>query len=52
MLNVVAEISDYRNLSAAGNYVQRPASQLVTKFEKRGQQLGHDVFYLIFKRIK
>ncbi|HGJ5882522.1 tRNA (guanosine(46)-N7)-methyltransferase TrmB [Arsenophonus sp.] len=52
MLNVMREISDYRNLSAAGDYVQRPATRPVTKFEKRGQQLGHGVFDLMFERIK
>ncbi|MFS1539720.1 MAG: tRNA (guanosine(46)-N7)-methyltransferase TrmB [Candidatus Phlomobacter fragariae] len=52
MLNLMGEISDYRNLSAAGDYVQRPASRPVTKFEKRGQQLGYGVFDLMFERIK
>ncbi|HGJ5874663.1 MULTISPECIES: tRNA (guanosine(46)-N7)-methyltransferase TrmB [Arsenophonus] len=52
MLNVMREISNYRNLSVAGDYVERPASRPVTKFEKRGQQLGHGVFDLMFERIK
>ena len=52
MLNVMHEIRNYRNLSAAGDYVERPASRPITKFEKRGQQLGHGVFDLMFERIK
>lgn len=52
MLNVMYEISNYQNLSAAGDYVERSALRPVTKFEKRGQQLGHSVFDLMFKRIK
>jgi tRNA (guanine-N7-)-methyltransferase len=39
-----------RNLSAIGAYVPRPAHRPVTKFERRGQQLGHGTWDLIFER--
>ncbi len=52
ILNIMHEINDYRNLSVAGDYVQRLITRPVTKFEKRGQQLGHGVFDLMFERIR
>lgn len=36
------------NQSAAGNYVPRPASRPLTKFEQRGERLGHGVWDLVF----
>ncbi len=52
ILNVIRKINNYQNLSPAGDYVQRLVTRPVTKFEKRAQQLGHDVFDLRFKKIK
>ncbi|MGP1923924.1 MAG: tRNA (guanosine(46)-N7)-methyltransferase TrmB [Arsenophonus sp. NEOnobi-MAG3] len=52
MLNVMRKINNYQNLSATGDYIQRlVVTRPVTKFEKRAQQLGHDVFDLMFKKI-
>jgi tRNA (guanine-N7-)-methyltransferase len=31
--------------------VERPPSRPVTRFERRGQRLGHDVWDLAFRRV-
>jgi tRNA (guanine-N7-)-methyltransferase len=38
------------NESADGGYVERPQSRPVTRFERRGQRLGHGVWDLAFRR--
>jgi len=40
----------FRNLAGAGQYSPRPTTRPVTKFEKRGERLGHDSWDLIFQR--
>jgi tRNA (guanine-N7-)-methyltransferase len=40
----------FRNASATGDYVPRPTSRPLTKFERRGERLGHEVFDLEFRR--
>lgn len=52
MLEVMSSIPGYRNQSAEKNYVPRPDSRPVTKFEQRGHRLGHGVWDLMFERIK
>lgn len=52
MLEVMVTIDGYHNCSAEGNYVPRPQSRPVTKFEQRGQRLGHGVWDLMFERMK
>ena len=52
MLEVMVSIDGYHNCSAEGNYVPRPSSRPVTKFEQRGQRLGHGVWDLMFERTK
>ncbi len=39
-----------RNLAADGTYIPRPAERIPTRFEKRGERLGHDVWDLAFQR--
>ena len=39
-----------RNESPDGTYVPRPDSRPVTRFERRGQRLGHEVWDLAFRR--
>ena len=39
-----------RNESATGDYVERPDSRPLTRFERRGQRLGHGVWDLAFRR--
>ncbi|MCW2474960.1 tRNA (guanosine(46)-N7)-methyltransferase TrmB [Candidatus Symbiopectobacterium sp. NZEC151] len=52
MLEVMRDVAGYRNLSATQDYVPRPSSRPLTKFEARGQRLGHGVWDLMFERIK
>ncbi|QOL13623.1 tRNA (guanosine(46)-N7)-methyltransferase TrmB [Dickeya dianthicola] len=50
MLEVMSSLAGYRNLSDHNDYVPRPASRPLTKFEARGQRLGHGVWDLMFER--
>ncbi|MDX1490969.1 MAG: tRNA (guanosine(46)-N7)-methyltransferase TrmB [Pseudohongiellaceae bacterium] len=50
MMEVLSAAKDYENAAGEGQYsldTQRP----ITKFEKRGHRLGHEVHDLIFKKI-
>jgi tRNA (guanine-N7-)-methyltransferase len=50
MLEVLRASPLFVNTSADGGYVPRPASRPQTKFERRGERLGHEVFDLAFAR--
>jgi tRNA (guanine-N7-)-methyltransferase len=50
MLAVAGACDTLRNDSAEDDYVPRPASRPVTRFERRGQRLGHGVWDLAFRR--
>jgi tRNA (guanine-N7-)-methyltransferase len=50
MLAVAGTCEALRNDSASGDYVARPDSRPVTRFERRGQRLGHGVWDLAFRR--
>ena len=50
MLEVAGHCAALRNESSQGGYVPRPDSRPVTRFERRGQRLGHDVWDLAFRR--
>ncbi|AKH63983.1 MULTISPECIES: tRNA (guanosine(46)-N7)-methyltransferase TrmB [Photorhabdus] len=52
MLEVMNGVDNYLNLSENSDYVPRPSSRPVTKFELRGQRLGHGVWDIMFKRVK
>jgi tRNA (guanine-N7-)-methyltransferase len=51
MLEVMAGAASFRNRAGAGNYVPRPDYRPVTRFEERGQRLGHGVRDLLFERL-
>jgi tRNA (guanine-N7-)-methyltransferase len=51
MLEVMEAIPQFRNCAGTGNYSLRPAYRPVTKFERRGQRLGHEVRDLVFERV-
>ena len=51
MLEVLSSTTMLRNCAGAGRYSPRPDYRPVTKFERRGQRLGHGVQDLIFERI-
>ena len=50
MLAVLEAAAGLKNLSPAGNYVQRPQARPLTRFERRGQRLGHGVWDLMYCR--
>jgi tRNA (guanine-N7-)-methyltransferase len=51
MLAALAGISSLQNLSADGAFVARPAERQPTRFELRGERLGHRCWDLAFRRI-
>jgi len=51
MLEVMNAAPGYQNLAADGHYVPRPSERPTTKFERRGERLGHGVWDLKFQRI-
>lgn len=50
MLEVMQAAEGFSNLSESQNYVERPEHRPLTKFEQRGQRLGHGVWDLMFKK--
>jgi tRNA (guanine-N7-)-methyltransferase len=50
MLEVMKAAPGYRNLAADGRCVARPVERPITKFERRGERLGHGVWDLKFQR--
>nr|WP_218056894.1 tRNA (guanosine(46)-N7)-methyltransferase TrmB [Gilliamella apicola] len=50
MLEVLTQAEGFKNLSSTGDYIPRPEDRPITKFEKRGQNLGHGVWDLQFMK--
>ncbi|MDT8319013.1 MAG: tRNA (guanosine(46)-N7)-methyltransferase TrmB [Xanthomonadales bacterium] len=50
ILAVLERAPDLRNLSSDAGYCQRPEWRPATRYERRGQRLGHRVFDLLFER--
>jgi tRNA (guanine-N7-)-methyltransferase len=50
MLAVCDAETGLQNLAGRGNFAPRPAWRPLTKFEQRGQRLGHRVFELVYSR--
>ena len=50
MLEVLSGDARMENMSADGTYVPRPDFRPLTKFELRGQRLGHGVWDLMFRK--
>jgi len=51
MVEVLSSISNLRNTATHGDFVPRPAFRPLTKFEQRGQRLGHGVWDLVFRKL-
>ena len=51
MLAVMTKAEGFTNLAGEDNYSARPEYRPLTKFEQRGQRLGHGVWDLIFKKV-
>jgi len=50
MIEVLNASADFSNLAEQGDYLPRPESRPLTKFEQRGQRLGHGVWDIMFTR--
>lgn len=50
MREVLNAQASFENLAADGGFVERPSSRPVTRFEARGERLGHAVFDLAYRR--
>jgi len=52
MLKVMQAASGWQNCSQSDDYVPKPDDRPVTKFQRRGEGLGHGVWDLMFKRLE
>jgi tRNA (guanine-N7-)-methyltransferase len=50
ILEVMQSSPDFTNLSANGDYCERPDWRPYTKYEERGEKLGHEVRDLLYQR--
>ena len=50
MLEVLGADENFVNAAPAGGFAQSPGARPETKFERRGQRLGHQVWDLIYRR--
>lgn len=51
MMGVMSAAEGFENTAGQGKYIERPDYRPLTKFEQRGQRLGHGVWDLIFRKI-
>ncbi|NNK51242.1 MAG: tRNA (guanosine(46)-N7)-methyltransferase TrmB [Xanthomonadales bacterium] len=51
ILEVMHNSGDFENFAPDGGAVPKPEWRPATKYEKRGERLGHGVFDLVFRRI-
>ena len=50
VLQVMQSSTDFKNLSETGDYCERPDWRPRTKYEARGERLGHEVRDLLYQR--
>ncbi|MBK1702225.1 tRNA (guanosine(46)-N7)-methyltransferase TrmB [Thiococcus pfennigii] len=50
MLEILSASEPFENTAGPGRYAERPPTRPLTRFEQRGQRLGHPVRDLIFRR--
>lgn len=50
MMRVMSDAEGFENTTGKDQYLPRPDYRPLTKFEQRGQRLGHGVWDLIFKK--
>jgi tRNA (guanine-N7-)-methyltransferase len=50
MLQTLSAIADLANLARDGGFIERPAERAPTRFERRGERLGHEVWDLAFRK--
>ncbi|MBU25107.1 MAG: tRNA (guanosine(46)-N7)-methyltransferase TrmB [Gammaproteobacteria bacterium] len=50
IVEIFSQSAAWHNTSEAGDFVPRPERRPITKFETRGERLGHNVFDLLYQR--
>jgi tRNA (guanine-N7-)-methyltransferase len=50
MLETLSADAQLENLAPAGGFAPRPGEREPTRFERRGERLGHEVWDLAFRR--
>lgn len=50
MMEVMSVAEGYENIQGEGQFAPRPEHRPLTKFEQRGERLGHGVWDLLFRR--
>ena len=50
MIEIFSQTATWHNTSEKGDFVLRPARRPITKFETRGERLGHEIFDLVYER--
>jgi tRNA (guanine-N7-)-methyltransferase len=51
MMDVISQDAHFKNTAGDQQYSLKPKRRPHTKFEKRGQRLGHGVWDLVFERV-
>ncbi|MBV2092790.1 MAG: tRNA (guanosine(46)-N7)-methyltransferase TrmB [Candidatus Thiodiazotropha sp. (ex Ctena orbiculata)] len=51
MMSVLSAHRGFHNQAGEGNFSPRPETRPLTKFEQRGERLGHGVWDLLFERL-
>ena len=51
MLEIMEAVSGLKNVAGTGHYAPRPDYRPTTKFEQRGERLGHGVWDLLFQSV-
>ena len=51
MLETLMRTGGLQNLSEYGGFIPRPLERTATRFERRGESLGHEVWDLAFRRV-
>ena len=52
MLKVMQAAKGWENCSLSDDYIPKPENRPVTKFQKRGEGLGHGMWDLMFSRVE
>ncbi|MDC3032345.1 tRNA (guanosine(46)-N7)-methyltransferase TrmB [Litorivicinus sp.] len=50
MVEMFSQTATWHNTSENGDFVPQPARRPITKFETRGERMGHEVFDLVYER--
>src|SRR5690606_25720527 len=51
MLETLEQAPVFENAAGKGTFSPRPAGRPLTRFEQRGQRLGHGVWDLVYRRL-